>query len=77
MSILISVFVALFLLVAFVVILIIAVAGGFAMMRSRSMVPRTVRKRLLADLDSALAEEQIETLQRKWMTAKGWVLDES
>lgn len=62
----------------FILVLIPAVGGGiwFAF-RGKSMVPRIVRKRFMKEMDTALADEQIDTLHRKLLTAKGWTLDES
>lgn len=52
-------------------------AAIFFAVRGKSMVPRVVRKRFMKEMDNALADEQIDTLHRKLMKAKGWTLDES
>lgn len=62
----------LFCLIVILGVVVIAVAIGYLLRRSRSIVPPGVRRRLNRDLEEALEKEQLDTIKRKWMLADGW-----
>ncbi|MEO9590891.1 hypothetical protein [Rhodopirellula bahusiensis] len=45
--------------------------------RGKSMVPRVVQKRMLKNLDTTMADEQINRLHKKAMEATGYDFNES
>lgn len=67
----------LLLLLAILGVIVVAVAIGFILRRSRSIVPPGVRRRLNRDLENALEQEQLDAIKRKWMKADGWEVDEA
>ena len=66
----------LFAFIAFVAVLVMVAIGGTIFRLTRSMVPASVRRRLMGDLNRSMENDQVESMKRKWMKADGWEVEE-